>query len=92
MAATPFSPQDATPPKKSKDWAGWWKLGLPYPVYTHVPRLAVESTSEMRAFLNEWGFVIVRDVLSPAEVDGALSRVWDAIEEQGTGVRREAGV
>ena len=72
---------------QQKDFAGWWKLKLPPPTYTHVPRFEI-SDPELRVFLDEHGFCVVRGVLGQYEIDGAISRVWDAIEAQGTGVDR----
>jgi hypothetical protein len=67
---------------------GWPALSLPAPEYRVVPRLEPGSP-EVSAHLEEFGFAVVT-VMTPAEVEQALERVWGLIEGQGTGVDRHS--
>lgn len=52
-----------------------------------VPRFGA-GTVAAEAFLDEHGFVVIRDALSAPEVATALSLVWDALELLGSGIDR----
>ena len=64
-----------------------WAAGLPPCRYTEVPRFAV-GDPESRRYLAEQGFVVYRDVLTKAQCEESLSRIWDDMERAGTGVDR----
>jgi hypothetical protein len=67
-----------------ENWPEW----LPFPVHTEVPRFALGSP-EAKAFIEAEGYVVIRDVLSQAQVGTALDKLWGEIEARSEGVRRD---
>src|SRR6185369_6952793 len=57
------------------------------PSYVHVPRFAPGAPDGI-AYLHEHGYVVIADVLSPAETARALALTWDYLEQLGTGIDR----
>jgi hypothetical protein len=57
------------------------------PVYTHVPRLVAGST-QMLDHLQRHGFVVVADALPRDAAATAMSKLWDYLEQLGTGIDR----
>eukprot|EP01052_Picozoa_sp_SAG31_P005604 SAG31_NODE_249_length_19118_cov_47.456195_2_plen_95_part_00 len=68
------------PPENWPDW-------LPFPVHTDVPRFALGDL-EANAYLEREGYVVFKDILSSAEVDTALDKLWVEIETRSDAVSR----
>lgn len=64
-----------------------WPAALPPCRYTEVPRFAV-GDPESRRYLAAEGFVVYRDVLTKAQCEESLSKIWDDLERAGTGIDR----
>lgn len=57
------------------------------PVYTYVPRFEAGS-EEANRYLEDHGYVVIKEVLKPDEVEHALKLTWDYLEGLGTGIKR----
>jgi hypothetical protein len=68
-------------------FAEGWPAHLPPPVYRRVPRYAVGDAS-VREHLEQHGFAVVAEVLTPAEVKSSVDKLWDFMEGMGTGIDR----
>ena len=55
--------------------------------FTEVERFAPGDPAALQ-FLEEQGFVVFAEALSPDQAETALSKLWDYLEELGTGVDR----
>ncbi|WP_293375648.1 phytanoyl-CoA dioxygenase family protein [Phenylobacterium sp. SCN 70-31] len=61
--------------------------GVIEPVYVHVERFAPGSVESV-AYLQEHGYVVIANALSPQEAARGLDLAWDYLEELGTGIDR----
>uniref|UniRef100_A0A7S4IBL5 Phytanoyl-CoA dioxygenase n=1 Tax=Vannella robusta TaxID=1487602 RepID=A0A7S4IBL5_9EUKA len=50
-----------------------------------IPNYSINQREEILQFWNTWGFVVIRDVLSPSETDATISEIWDVVEDQSNG-------
>jgi ectoine hydroxylase-related dioxygenase (phytanoyl-CoA dioxygenase family) len=64
-----------------------WPSGVKAPTYVRAPRLALGS-EESLAYLDEHGYAVIADVLSPKEVEHTLGLQWDFMEGLSTGIDR----
>jgi len=55
--------------------------------YKHVPRF-VSGSDESIDYLDEHGYVIIKEALSKAEAKKTLDLLWDYLEDLGTGIDR----
>lgn len=56
--------------------------------YTHVPRFEPGSAAASE-YLEQKGFVVIKQVLSPKEAERAVELTWDYLEGLDTGIRRD---
>ncbi len=61
---------------------------LPVPLYTRPRRFSLSDGASAQRFLADEGYVIYRDVLSPAECCSGMALLWDWLEALGTGIDR----
>ena len=73
---------------EEKLYAKGWPESLPPPQYKQVPRFPVGDVGVLQ-HLEDHGFAVVADVLSPEEVSTAISKLWDFMEGMGTGIDRD---
>ena len=57
------------------------------PLYTRVPRFEPGSI-ESKQYLQEYGYVVIKNVLSKQESNTAINLIWDYLEELNTGINR----
>ena len=43
--------------------------------------LSLDETAAMKAFYDQYGFAVVRDVLTEAECEATREEIWDYVEE-----------
>ena len=55
--------------------------------YKHVPRFESGSDESIN-YLDEHGFVIIKEALSKQEAEKTLALLWDYLEDLGTGIDR----
>ena len=71
-----------------------WPDYLPPPEYVHVPRFSLDTVrgqGEAMAYLQEEGYVVVKDILTQDECDEALELMWKEIEQDGDISRADPG-
>ena len=55
--------------------------------YRHVPRLD-SGSDESANYLDEYGYVVIKNALTEGEADKTVDLLWDYLEELGTGIDR----
>ena len=66
-----------------ENWPEW----LPFPEHRHVPRFAL-GDRRANAYLEKEGYVVFKDILTSAEVETALDKLWVEIESRSDAVSR----
>ena len=56
--------------------------------YRHVPRLDSGSEESIK-YLDEYGYVVIKNALTAKEAQRTLDLLWDYLEELGTGIDRK---
>lgn len=57
------------------------------PIYTRVPRFEPGSI-ESKKYLQKYGYVVIKNVLSQQESNTAINLIWDYLENLNTGINR----
>ena len=55
--------------------------------YRHVPRLD-SGSEESTSYLDEYGYVVIKNALTAEEAEKTIDLLWDYLEELGTGIDR----
>jgi hypothetical protein len=85
--ASHLAAEPAAAEAEPQPFAAGWPQHISPPQYKAVPRFAVGDRAVLE-HLEEHGFAVVGDVLTEAETETALGKVWDFMENMGTGIDR----
>ena len=85
--ASHLAAEPAAAGAEPQPFAAGWPQHISPPQYKAVPRFEVGDRAVLE-HLEEHGFAVVGDVLTEAETETALGKVWDFMENMGTGIDR----
>jgi ectoine hydroxylase-related dioxygenase (phytanoyl-CoA dioxygenase family) len=66
-----------------------YKKIITYPLETAPHRIDFEETDKWHNYLQENGYVVIKNVLLPEKVKEVRGKVWDFLESLGTGIKRD---
>lgn len=79
-----------TTSKKSKEPVKLPMYNVPYDSDGYVESFLITQEDEIKEFFNQFGFVVVRDAITPQDCTDTIDEIWTMLEKKSTFNRNDS--